>query len=204
VETTHEAALRSRVAGYAAIKRCLDLVLTLAALPFLAPLLLGLALLVKAASHGSPIFRQQRIGKDGVPFTMFKFRTLIANSQPYAPHPARPCDPRITPIGRFLRRTNLDELPQVVNVLQGTMSLVGPRPEMEFITATYTDRQRLRLLATPGITGLWQISPHRGKPIHDHVEEDLRYIATMGPALDLSILARTLARFLSGTNGDKP
>jgi lipopolysaccharide/colanic/teichoic acid biosynthesis glycosyltransferase len=196
--------LREHVARYAPAKRRLDLALVLLSLPVVAPLLLIMAALVKAASHGSPVFRQQRIGKNGVPFTLYKFRTLAVQSPAYATHPTAPDDPRITSIGRFLRRTNLDELPQVVNVLRGEMSLVGPRPEMPFIAETWPDEQRVRLLTLPGITGLWQLSPHRGAPIHEHPEYDLRYLAEMSLPLDLSILARTMGRMLTGKNGGKP
>jgi len=199
-----ETALRERVARHAPAKRRLDLALVLLSLPVIAPLMLVLAVLVKAASHGSPVFRQQRIGKDGVPFTLYKFRTLTVQSPAYATHPTAPDDPRITAIGRFLRRTNLDELPQAVNVLRGEMSLVGPRPEMPFLAESWPDAMRLRLLALPGITGLWQISPDRNAPIHEHPEHDMRYLAGMSTGLDLYILARTLGRLLTGKNGGKP
>ena len=197
-------ALRERITRHAPAKRLLDLALVLLSLPVVAPVMLILAMLVKAASHGSPVFRQQRIGKDGVLFTLYKFRTLTVHSPAYATHPTAPDDQRITPIGRLLRRTNLDELPQVINVLRGDMSLVGPRPEMPFIAATWPEEQRLRLLALPGITGLWQISPHRGAPIHAHPEHDLRYLTEMSTALDLVILTRTMVRMLAGKNGGKP
>jgi len=199
-----ETTLRARVARHAPAKRRLDLALVLLSLPVVAPLLLVLAALVKGASHGSPVFRQLRIGRDGVPFTLYKFRTLTVQSAPYAVHPTAPDDPRITAIGRFLRRTNLDELPQVINVLRGEMSLVGPRPEMPFLAESWPEPMRLRLMALPGITGLWQISPHRGAPIHEHPEHDLRYLAEMSTGLDLAILARTFARMMAGRNGGKP
>jgi Sugar transferases involved in lipopolysaccharide synthesis len=195
--------LRARVIKNAFAKRCMDIFLVLASLPLLAPILLMTSLLVSVTSQGSPFFKQQRTGKDGKPFTMFKFKTMTKDAAPYAPHPIDPNDPRITRLGSFLRQSNLDELPQIINVLKGEMSLVGPRPEMPFITESYTEHERLRLIAVPGITGLWQISEHRGQPIHKHMNHDLGYIGTMSPALDMAILIRTFIHMLKGRSRGK-
>jgi len=107
-------------------------------------------------------------------------------------------DPRLTNIGRVLRRLSIDELPQLLNVLQGDMSLVGPRPEMPFIVATYGPRERLRLNAVPGITGLWQISPARAMPIHQNLEFDFFYIESRNFFLDVAILLRTITAIVRG------
>jgi len=110
----------------------------------------------------------------------------------YGVSPREDRDPRVTNIGRWMRRLSLDELPQIVNVFRGEMRLVGPRPEMPFIVAQYDQRQRQRLKIKPGITGLWQVSPHRNDPIHEHVEYDLAYMAHRRPILDIALIIATL------------
>jgi lipopolysaccharide/colanic/teichoic acid biosynthesis glycosyltransferase len=122
---------------------------------------------------------------------MFKFRTMHATEPAYALKPAHTRDPRITAIGRWLRRTSLDELPQLLNVLVGHMSLVGPRPEMPFVVEQYTELQRERLKAKPGITGLWQLSADRRVPIHENMDYDLYYINEQSFLLDIVILIQT-------------
>jgi lipopolysaccharide/colanic/teichoic acid biosynthesis glycosyltransferase len=112
--------------------------------------------------------------------------------------PTRSSDPRITAMGRVLRRHSLDELPQLINVLVGNMSLVGPRPEMPFIVRSYDERQRQRLQVVPGITGLWQLSPARGLPIHENIHYDLTYIQNRTFLMDLAILIQTPIRALRG------
>lgn len=183
---------------YRPMKRALDVCCTLAVLPLVAPVMLLLAAAILVDSPGPVIFRHRRLGWRGRPFMLYKFRTMRRDAQPYAPHPESRRDARVTRVGRFLRRTNLDELPQLLNVLRGEMSLVGPRPEMPHIVAAYTQEQRLRLLAVPGLTGLWQISPHRGSPIHEHMEHDLAYLRRMSPWLDAWIMLRTLPLLVRG------
>lgn len=180
------------------IKRVLDVGLTFVLLLLAAPLLVVLSILIKLDSEGPVIFRQQRIGFRGKPFDMFKFRTMWAQSPKYAVTPASASDPRITRIGRFLRKTSLDELPQLLNVLLGDMSLVGPRPEMPFIVETYGNKERRRLDVKPGITGLWQISADRGVPIHENIEYDFYYIEHQNLLLDLVILAHTVVFAVRG------
>lgn len=180
------------------IKRAFDIAATFGLLLLAAPLLTVLAILVKFDSDGQVIFRQQRIGFRGKPFNMFKFRTMWADSPKYAVTPASASDPRITRIGRFLRKTSLDELPQLFNVLIGDMSLVGPRPEMPFIVAKYGNKERRRLDVKPGITGLWQISADRGVPIHENIEYDFYYIEHQNLILDLVILAHTVVFAVRG------
>jgi len=157
-------------------KRALDIftaAIMLLPLAVLAPIV---ALLVKSTSPGPVLFRQHRVGKAGRRFTIYKFRTMYQDAPQYETSPGAGDDPRVTPVGRFLRHASLDELPQLMNVLLGQMSLVGPRPEMPFITEQYTPIQRQRLSVKPGITGLWQISPTRAFPIHENMEYDLYYL----------------------------
>lgn len=176
----------------ATIKRVFDIAFSGLILITTAPLLALIALKIKRDSEGPVIFKQQRVGKDGKLFMMYKFRTMYTNVLPYAYTPTSKTDPRITPIGRFLRKTSLDELPQFWNVLLGDMSVVGPRPEMEFIVNKYDDIQRQRLLVKPGITGIWQISSDRSRPIHEAIEHDLYYIENQSFLLDLIVIWETL------------
>jgi hypothetical protein len=138
------------------------------------------------------LFVQERLGMNGRPFRMFKFRTMWRDAPRYAPSPQGDVDPRITRVGRMLRLCGLDELPQLLNVLRGDMSLVGPRPEMPFIVERYTQLERQRLRARPGITGLWQLSVDRHAEIHENIEYDLYYIDHQSLMLDALILLETL------------
>lgn len=176
-----------------ATKRLLDLLLALLGLVSLMVFAPILAVLVKISSPGPVLFSQDRVGKDGRLFVIYKFRTMYVDAPKYGYSPKGNPDPRVTPIGRFLRRSKLDELPQLINVLLGEMSLVGPRPEMPFIVEQYSDVQKKRLTVTPGITGLWQISEHRTAPIHEHLEYDFYYAEHRTVFLDLAILCRTLS-----------
>ncbi len=173
-------------------KKLFDTAVSLPLLLLLAPFFLATALLIRLTSRGPAFFRQERVGKDGKVFRIVKFRTMYAHTPAYHRSPCSPRDERITPVGRFLRRTSLDELPQLINVLRGEMSLVGPRPEMPFIVAQYNDLQRERLRVLPGITGLWQISTDRDRPIHDNMAYDIFYIQNRSLLLDAAILIRTV------------
>jgi exopolysaccharide biosynthesis polyprenyl glycosylphosphotransferase len=155
------------------------------------PLFLLLAILIKLDSKGPALFRQERVGLNGRRFRMFKFRTMNTDAPAYAYSPKKSDDFRITRVGRFLRRTSLDELPQLLNVLLGNMSLVGPRPEMPFIVESYTERHSQRLQVKPGITGLWQLSGDRNYLIHENIEYDLYYIQHRNFFMDLAILLHT-------------
>jgi exopolysaccharide biosynthesis polyprenyl glycosylphosphotransferase len=155
------------------------------------PLLLLLAIIVKLDSKGPALFRQERVGLNGRRFRMYKFRTMYTDAPAYAFSPQESNDNRITNLGRFLRRTSLDELPQLLNVLAGCMSLVGPRPEMPFIVEGYTERHYQRLQVKPGITGLWQLSGDRSYLIHENIEYDLYYIQHRNFFMDLAILLHT-------------
>lgn len=177
---------------YAFCKRAVDLVLSALLLVLFAPLLALIAVLVRLDSPGPALFIQKRAGRNGKLFTIYKFRSMYAGSPIYDFSPITSRDPRITTIGRLLRRTSLDELPQLLNVLLGNMSLVGPRPEMPFIVQQYNEQQRQRLCVIPGMTGLWQLSPFRGLPIHQNIHYDLYYIRNRTFLMDIAIIVQTL------------
>jgi exopolysaccharide biosynthesis polyprenyl glycosylphosphotransferase len=183
---------------YAIAKRFLDIALSFVLLVLSAPLFILIAFFVRLDSPGPALFVQKRVGINGDLFNMFKFRSMFEDAAKYAPSPTSSSDPRITRIGRFLRRASLDELPQLINVFLGTMSLVGPRPEMPFIVESYDARQSRRLQVVPGITGLWQLSADRAFPIHFNVEYDLYYIRYRTFALDVAILIHTLIFTIAG------
>jgi lipopolysaccharide/colanic/teichoic acid biosynthesis glycosyltransferase len=180
------------------LKRSLDISASCVLLIVLSPLLVAVALVIKIDTDGPVFFRQKRIGKNGSAFDLWKFRSMRADAPPYERSPVSTLDPRLTKSGRLLRRLSLDELPQLINVLQGDMSLVGPRPEMPFIVEQYGALERQRLRVRPGITGLWQISPARAMPIHENVEYDLFYIEHRSMLLDCSIMLRTIAAVVRG------
>jgi len=191
----------SRVAYVCIGKRCLDVALAAIALVCTSWLMALLALLVRLDSPGPAIFRQTRIGRGGKPFTVYKFRTmrvdpsgelrLFRTEDGRYVHKIKD-DPRVTRVGRFLRRTSLDELPQLWNVLRGEMSLVGPRPELPQIVRCYEPWQHARHIVRPGITGWWQISGRSHLPMHEHTEYDLYYVEHLSFWLDVKILLRTL------------
>ena len=178
---------------YAAAKRALDVSLAAVSLLLLAPVLAAAALSVKLTSPGPVIFRQKRVGRLGRAFEMYKFRTMHTESAAYARSPVYGRDPRITRVGRLLRHTCVDELPQLVNVLRGEMSLVGPRPEMPFLVEQYEAVHLQRLAVKPGITGLWQLSADRMSPIHENISYDLYYVRHRTFWFDLAILLHTVA-----------
>jgi exopolysaccharide biosynthesis polyprenyl glycosylphosphotransferase len=182
---------------YEAGKRAFDACGALLGLVAFAPLMLWCAWRIRRTSPGPAIFAQERIGRDGRPFRMWKFRTMHHDAAPEAVAPHGPRDPRITEYGRWLRATSIDELPQLLNVLRGEMSLVGPRPEMPFIVASYDEWQRRRLAVKPGITGLWQILGRKDLPMHQNLQYDFYYIRNRSLALDASILLRTAGAVLS-------
>jgi exopolysaccharide biosynthesis polyprenyl glycosylphosphotransferase len=177
---------------YATTKRVVDIAGSVLFLVLLAPLFFLIALLVRLDSPGPAFFIQKRVGRNGRLFHIYKFRSMYAGTAQYDFSPLDIRDRRITRMGRFLRRTSLDELPQLINVLLGDMSLVGPRPEMPFIVQHYNPRQRRRLEVTPGITGLWQISADRSFQIHENIHYDLYYIRHRTFFMDLSILIHTI------------
>lgn len=174
-------------------KRLLDLlILAFAALPSLA-IAIPCALTVALTSTGGAFFIQERVGMDGQTIKVWKFRTMVAGDNPVFPDASR-----ITPVGRILRRTSLDELPQLINVLLGEMSIVGPRPTLRYQVDRYDDRQRHRLDVRPGLTGLAQVNGRNALSWSDRIDWDLRYVRDQSPRLDVSIIARTLRAMLSG------
>lgn len=187
----HLAEDTSRTA-YKFAKRLLDLCVATVSLVMLAVLAPFVAIAIKLTSPGPVFFRQERIGEAGSRFHMYKFRTMYRDAPSYSHSPGSGDDPRVTRVGRFLRRISLDELPQVINVLLGHMSLVGPRPEMPFIVEQYTPVQRQRLAVKPGITGLWQISPARAFPILENLEYDFYYVKNRSLFMDVAILLHTV------------
>jgi len=191
------------------VKRIFDLSVTSLFLLLLWPVMLIVAIAIKFDSTGPAILRQQRVGENGRLFDVYKFRSMVQdadkrmaeviqeNEEGQIVHKRRD-DPRITRVGRFIRRTSIDELPQLFNVLKGEMSMVGPRPELPFIVARYEAWQHKRFAVPPGITGWWQISGRSDKPMHLHTEDDLYYISHYSPLLDLQILWRTIGVVLKG------
>jgi exopolysaccharide biosynthesis polyprenyl glycosylphosphotransferase len=177
---------------YAVVKRAIDLFLSAFFMVMIAPLLFIMAFIIKLDSPGPAIFVQKRVGRNGELFNIYKFRSMYVNSPRYDFSPATSHDPRITRVGRLIRQTSLDELPQLMNVFLGNMSLVGPRPEMPFIVQDYTPEHRQRLEVTPGITGLWQLSADRTSHIHENIQYDLYYIRNRNIFMDIAILIHTL------------
>ena len=177
------------------MKRAMDIVLSLVALCALSPLLLAAALTI-AVETGLPVlFRQTRVGLNGREFGMFKFRSMVKNAASLGPYFTQADDPRITRVGRFLRRTSIDELPQLINVLKGDMSLVGPRPDVPAQRSLYSDADwAQRCSMRPGITGLAQALYRSDSTEAQRLEADLRYIREASLWLDLEICWWTLKR----------
>lgn len=182
------------------IRRCLDILFSIAALAFFGPWMVLLSVLVRLDSPGDPIFRQRRAGHLGRPFVMLKFRTMRSDVDPYGVSPHSDRDPRLTDIGRFLRETSLDELPQLINVLRGEMSLIGPRPLYERQAVLWTPRQRRRLEVKPGLTGYAQVFGRGGLTHEDKIELDLYYVEHRSPTLDLKILGKTVVSVFTRGN----
>jgi len=183
-----------------AVKRLFDILASLFFLIVFSPLMVVIALMIKWNSPGPVFFRQTRIGKNGKPFTIYKFRSMFQEVDPYATTPTERSDPRITGVGKILRSTGLDELPQLWNVFIGDMSLVGPRPEMPFIAEKYNELEKKRLIVRPGITGLWQVYARTANlPIHSHIEYDLYYVENLSISLDLMIVLDTIPTMILRT-----
>ncbi|MCU1595715.1 MAG: exopolysaccharide biosynthesis polyprenyl glycosylphosphotransferase [Frankiales bacterium] len=196
-------------AGHHAAKRGLDLLIGLPLLLMTLPLLLGVALAVACSGRGGVLFRQTRIGRGGRPFTMLKFRTMRPGAASLRDELAAldegngvlfkiKRDPRVTAIGRILRRFSLDELPQLINVVRGEMSLVGPRPALPEEVLLYSPLERCRLAARPGLTGLWQVSGRSDLSWEQSVGLDLHYVRHASAPLDLTILCRTFSAVVFG------
>lgn len=183
---------------YGILKRGFDILVASLMLLLTLPIWLIIAFWVKRTSPGPIFFSQRRIGHHGRSFNMLKFRSMYVDAPKYSASPANSFDPRITPAGRLLRKTSLDELPQIINVLRGDMSLVGPRPEMPYVVEKYDIIEKQRLNVPQGVTGLWQLSADRKYAIHESLEYDLYYIDNRGFFLDMAILMHTVLFAMKG------
>lgn len=180
-------------------KRALDLLGAGAALVAASPLLAIATVAIRLESPGHPIYRQRRVGRDGCAFEVYKLRTMVSGAESMGSGLAVDVgDVRITRVGALLRRTSVDELPNLVNVLRGEMSMVGPRPTVQVQVDRYTERQRGRLDVRPGITGWAQVNGRASLPWHERIELDLWYVEHAGLRLDLRILVLTLRMVLGG------
>lgn len=215
---------RERVWAEKLIKRFIDVIASLLVIVVGFPFFLAIALLIKLTSKGPVFFSQERVGEKGEIFTLFKFRTMRLNSDD-AIHreftrrfiegrlsnsavDEKPSvvykladDPRVTPVGAFLRKTSLDEFPQFLNVLRGDMTIVGPRPPLAYEIEHYQDWHKLRLAVKPGLTGLWQVSGRSSVPFNEMVMLDLYYIEHWSLLLDFKIMLRTIPVMLFGSGG---
>ena len=194
---------------YRLVKRTADIVFSLVGMMILSPLFAVIAAAVAMEGEGGVIFRQERAGWKNQPFTIYKFRTMVkdaaglrAEMEKYneldGPAFKMKHDPRVTKVGRFLRKTSLDELPQLFNVLRGDMSLVGPRPLPTYESEKCTEEQLQRLLVKPGITCFWQVCGRNDVSFDEWMEMDMRYIREQSVGTDLNILLQTVKAVLSG------
>jgi lipopolysaccharide/colanic/teichoic acid biosynthesis glycosyltransferase len=180
-------------------RRAVDVVVACAALIVTGPLQLLAMLAIRLESPGHPVYRQRRVGKDGEPFDMLKLRTMVSGAERIGAGLAvNEGDERITRIGKLLRRYSIDELPNLVNVLRGEMSIIGPRPTIQVQVAQYTERQRGRLAIRPGLTGWAQIHGRTSLPWAERIELDLWYIEHRSLRLDLAIVWRTVRMLVNG------
>ena len=199
---------QARIYATAYIQRCIAVLLASTMLFLLSPLMLIIAFLIKQESPGAAIFRQTRVGKHGRQFSIYKFRSMFVDAEERLSEYKDDNeskekiifklkdDPRVTRVGRFIRRSSIDELPQLVNVLLGTMSLVGPRPPLPGEVALYDSPQNYRLQCTPGITGIWQVSGRSNLPFKQQLEMDIDYILRKSILTDIAILIRTVPAVL--------
>jgi lipopolysaccharide/colanic/teichoic acid biosynthesis glycosyltransferase len=189
---------RAERPGCAAMKRVLDIALGSVLFVVTLPMLLGACLAVRLGSPGPAFYLQWRAGRGGRPFRIIKLRTMVRDADRVGPALTEEADPRITRVGSVLRRWSLDELPQLLNVLAGHMSMVGPRPELVPIVQAYTERQRGVLLVRPGLTGWAQVNGRDDVPIPEKLELELDYAVNRTLLWDLHILARTVGVVLHG------
>jgi lipopolysaccharide/colanic/teichoic acid biosynthesis glycosyltransferase len=181
------------------IVRALDIAVAAVGLVLSSPIMLAATIAIRLESPGSPIYRQRRIGRDGEPFEMLKLRTMVSGAEHQGAGMAVNFgDPRITRVGHLLRRFSIDELPNLVNVLRGEMSVVGPRPTIQAQVDQYTPLQRRRLEVKPGITGWAQINGRASLPWHERIELDIWYVDHRTLRLDLAILWKTVRLLVTG------
>ncbi|WP_233355916.1 sugar transferase [Henriciella aquimarina] len=198
--------------GQSMAKRAIDIILSFSALIFVLPLMLIIGLMVKLTDGGPMLFAQRRIGRDGKEFYCLKFRTMVTDAQKRLddllakdPVAAREWnterkltnDPRITPFGAFLRKSSLDELPQLINILKGEMSIVGPRPIQRAEAVKYGDKFDFYLSTRPGLTGLWQVSGRSDTSYDERVNMDVRYVTDWSVSNDIKIIAMTVPAILA-------
>lgn len=192
------------------VKRIADIILSVITIIICLPVALVLAVAIKLSGRGPVIFRQERIGRGGKPFTLLKFRTMIDDAEPDGPVLSNPDDPRVTPVGRFMRKHKIDELPNFLNVIAGDMSIVGPRPERSYYIDILRERNtRIDLLFTirPGITCLGQVKFGYASDIDQMIERleyELDYIKNASLRLDLEIMWLTLGVLIRGRKNDQP
>ena len=200
------------------IKRAIDLLICVSALIFLWPVILGISVIVKLDSHGPAFYRHKRIGRNGRPFDLFKFRSmncggddegyiqylkaLIESEQngdgEGLAYRKMESDKRVTKVGRYLRNYYLDEIPQIINVIKGDMSLVGPRPHVQFEVDNYAEEQYRRLIVKPGITGLWQVAGKADCTFSELIQLDLDYIDNWSLTQDIKIMFNTVQLMVQG------
>ena len=176
------------------MKRLFDIVLALPVVVLLLPVFGLIALAIRLGSKGPAVFRQERAGKGGKPFTFYKFRTMRTDVDPFGASPKSGEDKRLTKVGKFLREYSLDELPQLFNILKGDMSIVGPRPLYISQVAEWDERQKKRLLVKPGLTGLAQISGRGGLTREQKLELDVKYVEAADIWTDIKIIAMTVVQ----------
>jgi lipopolysaccharide/colanic/teichoic acid biosynthesis glycosyltransferase len=176
------------------VKRLLDIVLSLLAVIVLLPVFVVIVIAIRLSSKGPAVFKQERAGRDGKPFVFYKFRTMKSDVDPFGASPKSGEDSRLTRVGRFLREYSLDELPQLLNILKGDMSVVGPRPLYVSQMAEWNERQRKRLLVKPGLTGLAQISGRGELTREQKLELDVKYVETANFSTDIKIILATIAQ----------
>jgi len=181
------------------LKRTFDVLIAGLLLVVLWPVLAVIAIAIRLSSPGPAVFKQERVGKNGKPFVFYKFRTMRLDADPFGPSPKSGEDPRLTRIGRRLREYSLDELPQLVNIMKGDMSLVGPRPLYVSQVREWNERQKRRLSVKPGLTGLAQVSGRGRLTREEKLELDVRYVEGASFALDARILLATVARVFGRT-----
>lgn len=207
-----EVEVKNETSFYLYTKRCIDIFGAVAGILVLLPLFFAIALLIKIEETGSPVlFKQKRIGKNGKTFYMYKFRSMVCNAeelkvtllqQNEATGPVFKIkyDPRVTKIGSFIRKTSIDELPQLLNVLKGEMSLVGPRPALPDEVMQYTRYERQRISVTPGLTCYWQVNGRSSISFEEWVELDLKYIRERNMWIDITLILRTVVVLFGSRN----
>ena len=179
---------------YGNFKRGLDIFIALAAMLILSPVLVAIGITIRLSSKGPAIFKQQRAGENGRPFVFYKFRTMTLDVDPFGPSPKSGQDRRLTKVGKFLRESSLDELPQLFNVLKGDMSIVGPRPLYLSQIPEWSERQKKRLLVKPGLTGLAQIQGRAELTREEKLEFDVKYVENAGLLTDIRIMLATIVQ----------